>query len=58
MGPEHPETLAPVGNLAALYWSLGRLGRSVPLFEEALAARRKKQGVGNSDTMFVAFNLG
>jgi tetratricopeptide (TPR) repeat protein len=58
LGPDHPDTLAGMGHLAAAYWSARRLDRSVPLFEENLKLREAKFGRDHPDTQFTAGNLG
>ena len=35
LGPDHPDTLPSMNNLAAAYWSLKQLDKSIPLFEES-----------------------
>ena len=38
LGPEHPDTLISVNNLADLYKAQGRYGEAEPLFRRALQA--------------------
>lgn len=42
----------------ARYWSLKRLDRSVPLFEETLRLREKKLGRDHPDSLLTVANLG
>ena len=39
--PEHPEVAASLNNLAELYRAQGRHAEAEPLYERALAIRRK-----------------
>jgi tetratricopeptide (TPR) repeat protein len=57
-GPDHPRTLVSMGGLASCYWSLRRLDKSVPLFEELLPRQEQKLGRGHPDTLLTVANLG
>jgi tetratricopeptide (TPR) repeat protein len=39
LGPDHPDTVTSINNLADAYQAGGDLGRAVPLYEQALADR-------------------
>ncbi|MEZ5578736.1 MAG: tetratricopeptide repeat protein [Candidatus Competibacteraceae bacterium] len=41
LGPEHPDTLSSVNNLAGLYQSQGRYGEAEPLYQRVLAGLRR-----------------
>lgn len=56
LGPEHPNTLSSVNNLAALYESQGRYGEAEPLHRRALAGREKALGLEHPDTLSVQLN--
>lgn len=58
LGPDHPDTLKCMGNLAASLWSLRLLDKSVPLFEELLQQQEKKLGREHPDTLATVGNLG
>ena len=58
LGPGHPSTLATQNNLAAAYWEVGKLDRSVPLFEALLKQRESKLGPDHPDTLRSLANLG
>jgi tetratricopeptide (TPR) repeat protein len=44
LGPDHPDTLATMNELAEAYWAAGGADRSLPLFEAMLSANRIKLG--------------
>src|SRR5262249_46693895 len=44
LGPDHPDTLNSMNQLGVVYWRVGQLGKSVPLFEELVKLRAKKLG--------------
>jgi eukaryotic-like serine/threonine-protein kinase len=58
LAPDHPTTLAAMNNLAAAYWSLKRLDKSIPLFEETVKLSEKKLGRQHPDTLSTIANLG
>jgi len=51
LGPEHPDTLISMGNLAGAYRAASRLNQAVPLFEETLKLRKAKLGPEHTDTL-------
>ena len=57
MGPEHPDTLTSVNNLAMLLYSTGAYGEAEPLFRRALAARERVLGPEHPDTLTSVDNL-
>jgi Tetratricopeptide repeat len=50
-GPEHPDTLSSVNNLAGLYESTGRYAEAEPLYKRALEARERVLGPEHPDTL-------
>ena len=56
-GPEHPDTLAAVNDLAAYYFDAGRRDEALKLFEEVLALRRKVLGPEHPETLTAMNNL-
>jgi serine/threonine protein kinase/tetratricopeptide (TPR) repeat protein len=54
-GPDHPDTVRSVRDLAAAYQAAGRLGDALPLFEDVLARRRARLGPDHADS-FVAMS--
>ena len=44
LGPDHPDTLTSMNNLAANYSRLKRLDKSIPLYEETLKRSEKRLG--------------
>ena len=56
--PDHPHTLNAMNDLAAAYWSLKRLDRSIPLFEETLKAQEANLGRDHPWTINTRGNLG
>ncbi|MBA3974869.1 MAG: hypothetical protein C0504_11705 [Candidatus Solibacter sp.] len=57
LGPEHPDTLTSVNNLAGLFRSQGRYGEAEPLYVRALAARERVLGPEHPDTLTSVNNL-
>jgi len=57
MGPEHPDTLTSVNNLAMLLYSTGAYGEAEPLFRRALAAREWVLGPEHPYTLTSAQDL-
>ena len=51
LGERHPDTLASLDNLAALYLNQGRYGEAEPLYEQALQLRREVLGERHPDTL-------
>lgn len=58
LGADHPDTLTSRNNLAAAYWSAGKLDRSIPLFEETLRQYKATLGPDHPDTLRILANLG
>jgi tetratricopeptide (TPR) repeat protein len=58
LGPDHPQTLQSMGQLAVGYWQEKRLDRSIPLFEETLRRQEAKLGRDHPDTLLTVGNLG
>ncbi|EGN94865.1 hypothetical protein SERLA73DRAFT_162897 [Serpula lacrymans var. lacrymans S7.3] len=56
LGPEHPDTLDSVHNLASAYNSLGRYGEAESLYGRALTGR-EKLGFGHPSTLETVNNL-
>jgi serine/threonine protein kinase/tetratricopeptide (TPR) repeat protein len=56
-GPEHPDTLAAMQDLANSYDSAGRLDEALKLREQVLTVRRKVLGPEHPNTFGVAANL-
>ncbi len=50
-GPDHPDTLMSMHNLAGSYFALGRLDEALKLREETLTARRRVLGADHRDTL-------
>jgi hypothetical protein len=57
LGPEHPDTLVAMNNLALAYKAAGKLDRAVPLLEVALRHLTTKLGPGHADTLAAMNNL-
>ena len=51
LGPDHPRTLTARVGLAHAYWSAGRLGQAIDLYERTLADRERVLGPDNPDTL-------
>jgi tetratricopeptide (TPR) repeat protein len=58
LGPDHPDTLRSMNNLAVSYAALGRHADALKLREETLALRKAKLGPDHPDTLQSMFNLG
>jgi serine/threonine protein kinase/Flp pilus assembly protein TadD len=56
-GPDHPDTLASMNNLANSYAALGRHADALQLRQETLALRRDKLGPDHKDTLASMHNL-
>jgi serine/threonine protein kinase len=57
LGPDAPETLSSVNNLAESYRVLGKLELALPLFEETLRRRKATLGDDDVNTLFSLSNL-
>jgi len=57
LGPEHPDTLATMHNLALVIGDLGRLEDACKLFEETLAVQKRVLGPEHPDTLLTMSNL-
>jgi serine/threonine protein kinase len=56
-GPDHPDTLASMNNLANSYFSAGRTQEALKLREETLPLRKARQGPDHPDTLGSMVNL-
>jgi tetratricopeptide (TPR) repeat protein len=56
-GPDHPDTLMTMDNLAQCYADLGRHAEALKLREETLALRKAKLGADHPDTLQSMDNL-
>jgi tetratricopeptide (TPR) repeat protein len=50
-GPDHPDTLTSMHNLAKSYYALGRHADALKLYEETLALKKAKLGPDHPDTL-------
>ena len=57
LGPDHPDTLASMNNLANSYGDAGQNDRALKLHEETLALRKAKLGPDHPDTLTSMNNL-
>jgi tetratricopeptide (TPR) repeat protein len=57
LGPDHPDTLMSMNNLAVAYRAAGKPDRALPLLEEALALARSRLGLDHPDTLKCMNNL-
>jgi eukaryotic-like serine/threonine-protein kinase len=57
LGPDDPETLDSMNNLARGYHQDGKINRAMPLYMETLRLRRRTQGDDHVDTLTSANNL-
>ena len=58
LGPDHPDTMTTLNDLAVAYWTTKQLDKSVPLFEDVLKRHESKLGRQHSNTQFTVGNLG
>jgi serine/threonine protein kinase len=56
-GPDHPDTLASMHNLARCFGALGRHTDALKLNEDTLALRKAKLGLDHPDTLWSMNNL-
>ncbi len=57
LGPDHPDTLGSMNNLANSYAALGRRAEALSLREQVAALRKEKLGPGHPDTLAGLSNL-
>jgi serine/threonine protein kinase len=57
LGPDHPNTLNSMDNLATAYQAAGKLDLALPLFVEALKLTKAKLGPDHPDTLTSLNNL-
>jgi hypothetical protein len=57
LGPEHPDTLHSMTNLASVYQDAGKLDQALPLCEEALRLQKEKLGPEHPSTLITMNNL-
>ena len=57
LGPDHPDTLNSMNNLAMSYAALGRHAEALKLHEETLALKKSKLGPDHPDTLSSMNNL-
>jgi tetratricopeptide (TPR) repeat protein len=57
LGPDHPDTVASMNNLACSYADAGKTDRALRLFEETLALRKATLGPDHPDTLMSMNNL-
>jgi tetratricopeptide (TPR) repeat protein/tRNA A-37 threonylcarbamoyl transferase component Bud32 len=58
LGPDHPDTLTSLHNLAIERWRQDRLREAIALGRQALERRRRVLGPEHEDTLFTQLNLG
>ncbi len=57
LGPEHPDTLSSLNNLAILYKNQGKYEQAEPLYQRALATYERVLGPEHPDTLNTVNNL-
>jgi tetratricopeptide (TPR) repeat protein len=57
LGPDHPNTLLSMMNLANSYYAVGRTQEAIKLHEETLRLRKTKLGPDHPDTLATMINL-
>jgi len=57
LGPEHPDTLASIGNLASTYWNQGRWKEAEELEVQVMEMRKRALGPEHPDTLTIMGNL-
>ncbi|RPA91598.1 hypothetical protein L873DRAFT_1713537 [Choiromyces venosus 120613-1] len=57
LGPDHPETLASVNNLASVLQDLGRYAESETMHRRALESTEKVLGPDHPETLAIVNNL-
>jgi hypothetical protein len=58
LGPDHPDTLVTMANLAVAYEKAGKLDLAIPLDEETLKLKKAKLGPDNPATLVTMASLG
>ena len=56
LGPEHPDTLSTINNLALLYVNQGKYEQAEPLYQRALASYELVLGTNHPTTIMVRNN--
>jgi serine/threonine protein kinase/lipopolysaccharide biosynthesis regulator YciM len=57
LGPDHPDTLQSLGNLATAYQGVGQATKALPLREQVLAKHQATLGPDHPDTLISMNNL-
>jgi serine/threonine protein kinase len=57
LGPNHPDTLASISNLAVAFQAVGQAGKAVPLLEQVVEKFKAKLGPDHPDTLTSMNNL-
>jgi serine/threonine protein kinase/Flp pilus assembly protein TadD len=57
LGPDHPDTLTSMSNLALAYTESGHVAKAVPLYEEALEKMKARLGPDDPETLICMNNL-
>jgi eukaryotic-like serine/threonine-protein kinase len=57
LGPDHPDTLISMNNLAIAYTASGQVAKAMPLYEETLEKVKIKLGPDHPDTLISMNNL-
>ncbi len=57
LGPDHPDTLSSMADLALAYKDAGKLDLALPLYEQTLEKRKATLGPNHSDTLTSMNNL-
>ena len=57
LGPEHPDTVTSLNNLAALHQDMGAPAKAVPLYERVVKIKEKTPGPDHPDTAISLTNL-
>ncbi|ESA37998.1 kinesin light chain 1, partial [Leptolyngbya sp. Heron Island J] len=57
LGPQHPDVVTSLNNLAGLYQEQGRYEEAEPLYQQALAILEERLGSQHPNTVAVRENL-
>jgi serine/threonine protein kinase len=57
LGPDHPDTLYTMNNLASAYQAAGRLGEALPLHQQTFELHKAKLGPDHLDTLTSMISL-